>query len=104
MRIKGSIAKGLLIALALALVPIAATSAQKISPGSTCKVLKQKVSSQNKVYTCIKSGKKFIWNKGVIAVGADADFVVLDQNPLKVAPEKVSEIKILQVYVAGVKA
>jgi hypothetical protein len=44
------------------------------------------------------------WNKGVIAVGMDADFVVLDQNPLKVAPEKVSEIKVLQVYVAGVKA
>ena len=68
MRIKGSIAKGLLIALALALMPIAATSAQKITPGSTCKVLKQKVTSQNKVYTCIKSGKKFIWNKGVIVV------------------------------------
>ena len=68
MRIKGSIAKGLLFALALALVPIAATSAQKITPGSICKVLKQKVTSQNKVYTCIKSGKKFIWNKGVIVV------------------------------------
>lgn len=68
MRIKGSITKGLLIALALALVPIAATSAQKITPGSTCKVLKQKVTSQNKVYTCIKSGKKFIWNKGVLVV------------------------------------
>jgi predicted amidohydrolase YtcJ len=44
------------------------------------------------------------WNKGVIAVGADADFVVLDKNPLKVAPEKVNEIKVLQVYLAGVKA
>jgi len=27
---------------------------------------------------------------------------VLDQNPLKVAPVKVSEIKVLQVYLAGV--
>jgi predicted amidohydrolase YtcJ len=44
------------------------------------------------------------WNKGVIAVGVDADFVVLDKNPLKVAPEKVNEIKVLQVYLAGVKA
>ena len=66
MRIKRSIAKGALIALALALIPIAATSAQKITPGSPCKVLKQKVTSQNKVYTCIKSGKKFVWSKGVI--------------------------------------
>ena len=44
------------------------------------------------------------WNKGVIAVGADADFVVLDKNPLKVVPEKVNKIKVLQVYLAGVKA
>jgi M6 family metalloprotease-like protein len=66
MRIKVSIAEGLLIALALALVPIAATSAPKITPGSSCKVIKQKVTSQNKVYTCIKSGKKLVWSKGVI--------------------------------------
>ena len=44
------------------------------------------------------------WNKGAIAVGVDADFVVLDKNPVKVAPEKVNEIKVLQVYLAGVKA
>jgi predicted amidohydrolase YtcJ len=43
------------------------------------------------------------WNKGVIAVGADADFVVLDKNPLRISPEKVNEIKVLQVYLAGVK-
>jgi predicted amidohydrolase YtcJ len=44
------------------------------------------------------------WNKGAIAVGVDADFVLLDKNPVKVAPEKVNEIKVLQVYLAGVKA
>jgi predicted amidohydrolase YtcJ len=41
------------------------------------------------------------WNKGVIAVGADADFVVLDKNPLEVAPEKVNEIEVLQVFTRG---
>ena len=47
-----------------ALLPVHAVSAQKIIPGSTCKVHKQKITNQNKVYTCIKSGKKLVWNKG----------------------------------------
>ena len=66
MRFKGRFIKGLLVALILTLVPITAFSAQKITPGSTCKVYKQKVTNQNKVYTCIKSGKKLVWNKGVV--------------------------------------
>jgi hypothetical protein len=65
MRFKGRFTKGLLVALILTLVPITAFSAQKITPGSACKVYKQKVTNQNKVYTCIKSGKKLVWNKGV---------------------------------------
>ena len=65
MRTKGTVTKGLLVALILTLVPITAFSAQKITPGSTCKVYKQKVTNKNKVYTCIKSGKKLVWNKGV---------------------------------------
>ena len=65
MRFRGSLTKGLLIALALTMIPVSAISAQKITPGSTCKVLNQKVVNQNKTYTCIKSGKKLVWNKGV---------------------------------------
>ncbi len=66
MRFKGSINKGFLIALALTLIPTAAISVQKIIPGSACKIYQQKVAYQNKIYTCIKSGKKLVWNKGVI--------------------------------------
>jgi M6 family metalloprotease-like protein len=66
MRIKGSLTKGLLIALAITLIPEAADSAQKITPGSTCKVLKQKVVYLKKTYTCTQSGKKLVWNKGVV--------------------------------------
>ena len=66
MRIRRSLTKGLLIALALTLIPVSAISAQKITPGSTCKTLKQKVVYQNKTYSCIKSGKKLVWNKGVV--------------------------------------
>ena len=68
MRIRGSHAKGLVVALILTLIPITAFSAQKITPGSTCKVYKQKVTNQNKVYTCIKSGKKLVWSKSVTVV------------------------------------
>jgi predicted amidohydrolase YtcJ len=44
------------------------------------------------------------WNKGVIAIGADADFVVLNKNPLTEDSKKVCELKVLQVYVNGLKA
>ena len=68
MRLKERFTNGLLFALIFALVPITAFSAQKITAGSTCKVYKQKVTNQNKVYTCIKSGKKLVWNTGVVIV------------------------------------
>jgi M6 family metalloprotease-like protein len=68
MRIRRSLTSGLLISLAIAVVPVAAVSAPKVTPGSTCKVLKQKVVYQNKTYTCIKSGKRLFWNKGVAGV------------------------------------
>ena len=66
MRFKGRFINGLLVALVLSLIPITAFSAQKITPGSTCKVLNQKVVYQNKTYTCVKSGKKLVWNQGVV--------------------------------------
>jgi hypothetical protein len=66
MRIKGSLSKGLLISLAIALIPVAAVSAPKVTPGSTCKILSQKIVYLNKTYTCVKSGKKLVWNKGVV--------------------------------------
>ncbi len=57
--------KALLMLLALALIPVSAFSAQKITPGSICKVLNQKVVYENKTYTCVRSGKNLAWNKGV---------------------------------------
>lgn len=64
MKIKGSISKGVILALALTFIPLTAVSAQKINPGLTCKVLNQKVVYQNKSYTCNKSGKKLVWGQG----------------------------------------
>lgn len=44
---------------------IVATHAQAaIKPGSICKKQGQSVVEQGKKFTCIKSGKKFVWDKG----------------------------------------
>ena len=68
MRIKFVVAKTLVLALPLTLIPAFASSAPKVTPGSKCKVQKQKIDYQDKTYTCIKSGKKLIWNKGSVTV------------------------------------
>jgi len=68
MRSKATLYKGILIALVLSLVPVSAISAVKITPGATCKVLNQKVVYLSKTYTCVKSGKKLVWDKGVVVV------------------------------------
>ena len=48
------------------LLPVySANAVQKITAGSTCKTLNQKVVYLNKTYTCTKSGKKLVWNKGI---------------------------------------
>jgi hypothetical protein len=65
MQIKGSVATGILLALIVALIPTNAVSAQAINAGTACKVLNQKVNYQNTTYSCIKSGKKLLWDKGV---------------------------------------
>jgi hypothetical protein len=65
MRSIGSLVTGAFLALSLALIPNSAVAAQKLTPGSPCKVLNQKVVSQ-KTHTCVESGNKLIWNKGVV--------------------------------------
>ena len=41
------------------------TAAAAVKPGATCKKLGQISTSAGMKYTCIKSGKKFVWSKGV---------------------------------------
>ena len=87
MRIKGSLATGALIALGIALIPITPAAAENVIPSSACKVWNQKVVSQDKTYTCVKSGKKLIWNKGVVvkpaltSTSADAPAVTPTNTP-----------------------
>jgi M6 family metalloprotease-like protein len=65
MRFKVLVAKSLLLALPLTLISQVASSAPKITPGASCKVNKQSVTFLTKTYTCVKKGKKLIWNKGI---------------------------------------
>ena len=101
MSIRGSLSKVLLIALAFTLIPVTAVSAKKITPGSTCKVLNQKVVYQNKSYSCIKSGKKLVWSKGAKIVAnpnpsnasPQASRKIADAEPCFVVGEKITNNK-----------
>ena len=42
------------------------------------------------------------WSKGVIRLGADADFVVIDKNPLSTDPREIASLEIIETYVAGI--
>ena len=53
----------ILITAALFLVPLNAVAAVKA--GDTCKKVGTTSTANGKEYTCIKSGKKLVWNKGV---------------------------------------
>ena len=41
-----------------------ANAASKITPGSICKKVNQQVIYKNRIYTCIKLGKKLYWDNG----------------------------------------
>ena len=57
---------GSFIALALFLVPINAIAAVKA--GDSCKKVGVTATANGKKFTCVKSGKKLLWNKGVAVV------------------------------------
>lgn len=63
MRIKKHLMTGILFSLVLSLLPVNAFSAQKVSAGSICKVVNQKITYKNVNFTCLKSGKKMIWSQ-----------------------------------------
>ena len=53
----------LCLGLILGLSP-GAIAASKVTPGSPCKIVNQKQIYKNKIFTCIKLGKKMYWNNG----------------------------------------
>ena len=57
---------GVLVAIALFIAPINAIAAVKA--GTPCTKIGTTSTSAGKKYTCIKSGKKLVWNKGVVVI------------------------------------
>ena len=53
------------LALLLTLLPQNTYAVQKITAGASCSKINSKVTYQNKIFTCIKKGKKLVWNSGV---------------------------------------
>ncbi|MBU3693137.1 MAG: hypothetical protein FGM47_06445 [Candidatus Nanopelagicaceae bacterium] len=60
------LARSTTLCLVLTLTFASTPAFSDVKPGATCKKVGQKTVSKGKTYTCIKSGKKLIWNKGVI--------------------------------------
>jgi hypothetical protein len=55
-----------LIALVIPMVLVASNSYAAVKAGSACSKAGIKSVSAGKTYTCVKSGKKLVWNKGVL--------------------------------------
>jgi hypothetical protein len=55
-----------LIALVIPLVLVASNSYAAVKAGSSCSKAGIKSVSAGKTYTCVKSGKKLVWDKGVL--------------------------------------
>ena len=58
---------GLVAVLSLSLVT-SQVSVAAVVPGSKCSKAGATSTSNGKKYTCVKSGKKLVWNKGVAVV------------------------------------
>jgi hypothetical protein len=54
--------------VALLLVTTMAQAATAPKPGSVCKKVGQSITVSSKKYTCVKSGKKLLWSKGVAII------------------------------------
>jgi hypothetical protein len=55
-----------LVALVIPMVLVASNSYAAVKEGSACSKAGIKSVSAGKTYTCVKSGKKLVWNKGVL--------------------------------------
>ena len=55
-----------LLAIALCIAPLSQASAATAKAGASCAKLKATSIVKGKKFTCVKSGKKMVWDKGVL--------------------------------------
>jgi hypothetical protein len=78
-------ALGVLIAAVLVISPLSAFAAVKA--GDACKKSGSTATANGKKFTCIKNGKKFVWNKGVaVAKPKPVGTVAPEATPTPIAP------------------
>ena len=78
-------ALGVLIAAVLVISPLSAFAAVKA--GDSCKKVGATATASGKKFTCIKNGKKFVWNKGVaVAKPKPVGTVAPEATPTPIAP------------------
>lgn len=73
-----------LLAIALVMAPFPQASAATAKAGASCTKLKATSIVKGKKFTCIKSGKKLIWDKGVTVKAAVSKPT---QKPADVTPQ-----------------
>jgi hypothetical protein len=61
--------RALTLMLSILLIATSAQAATAPKPGSACKKAGQTITAGGKKFTCVKSGKKLVWNKGVLVPG-----------------------------------
>jgi len=59
-----------LLAIAICFAPLSQASAATAKAGASCSKLKTTSIVKGKKFTCIKSGKRLVWNKGVLVKAA----------------------------------
>jgi hypothetical protein len=81
--------KKITLALVAAVLISSITRVQAaVKAGDKCTTLGQKKSASGNSFTCIKFGKKLVWNKGIVKVSVPADLAA------QVSPEKLATCQI----------
>ena len=77
---------GISTALIVALAAVNMTHAAGIVPGTSCKTLKQTKIVDSLKFTCIKSGKKLVWKKGLAVKASNKPDVNPVSKPVEATP------------------